>query len=449
MSKLPFGRLRAVAAAGVVVAGFSALPASASLPNSVLTTGSSPAFSSASTALNTTTGAISSTAVVRSETFVNSVGVGVHLKQRHSSYLNYASVKKALLNLGIHHIRDNLSWDARKYLDLNRAGIKVSATVPRGADTDAELTKVIDNAKQWRPALSSIGGPNEYETTVTGWASKLESFQSRLFKRVNSVTSLKSVPVLGPSLRTATDETLLGNISQYLDMGAIHAYPYGQTPEADAAAYVKNARITSGSKPIVVSETGMSNASDALRRQYNLPYSERAAGIYTPRLVLEYFRLGVKKTYLYQLLNEDNVGSLVPRNRYFGLLNKDFSPKPSFIEMRTLLKALADNGNAFTTRGLSYSISSGSTLRKMLFEKSNGTYYIAVWRPVSVWQSGGATGHDLYPSSVRATLNLPFAASSVQVIDLRKGLTPVKTVRGAAHVQLDVLPSVQLVKVTR
>ena len=211
---------------------------------------------------------------------------------------------------------------------------------------------------------------------------------------------------------------------------------------------MREAAVTSGSKPIVVTETGMSNANGALRRRYGLAYSERAAGIYTPRLVMEYFRLGVRRTYLYQLLNEDNVRGLMAKNRYFGLLHKDFSPKPAYLSIRTLLHVLADNGGKFTPRPLSYTVSSPRALRRLTFQKSGGSHYIALWNPASVW-SGGPRGHDLYPRAVKATLNLPFAASSVRVFDVAKGLTPVKTVRGARHVRIDVMPSVQLVKVTR
>jgi hypothetical protein len=109
---------------------------------------------------------------------------------------------------------------------------------------------------------------------------------------------------------------------------------------------------------------------------------------------------------------------------------------------------MADTGGQFSTSPLSYSVNSGTNLRQLTFQKSDGSYYIALWNPVSVW-SGGPDGHELYPAPAKATLNLPFAAQSVQVVDLAQGQTPVKTVRGADQVQLDVNASVQLVHVTR
>ena len=445
MSKNPVRRLRAVTAAGIVIAGLSAaLPAYATLPGSTAPNRPTAAVGSDTSA----PAAISETTVIPARTFVDSVGVGVHLSRSEGSYANYPAVKSALLELGIHHIRDSINWQESKYLDLNQSGIKTLATVPRTASTDSLLATAINNVEKLRPALSGIGGPNEYETTVSDWVSKLTSFQSRIYAKVNASPTLSDVPVLGPSLQTATNEHLLGNISRYLDLGAVHAYPQGNLPEELVDDYIREAAVTSGSKPIVVTETGMSNANDPLRQQYDLAYSERAAGIYTPRLVMEYFRLGVKRTYIYQLLCEDNVAGLRPKSRYFGLLRKDFSPRPTFTAMKTLLRTLADTGSQVTTRPLSYTVSSTSNLRQLTFQKSDGSYYIALWNPVSVW-SGGPGGHDLYPAPARATLNLPFAAQSVQVIDTAQGSAPVKTVRGADQVQLDVTPSVQLVHVMR
>lgn len=444
MSKSRLSRRYAVPVSFLAMAGLAMLPSAVAAPTSRPTI--EMPDPGAATSANSV---ISPTTAIKASAFVDSVGVGIHLKEPNSSYTDYAKVKAALLDLGVHNVRDSLSGPvASEILDLGRSGIKVSATVPRAVRTDADLNKVLNVAEQWRPALSSIGGPNELDAIVSNWPSVLKSIQSRLYSKVKADPALRSVPVLGPSLRTASNEHLLGDISNILDFGAVHGYPYGQMPEDKAPGYMAEARVNAGNKPVVISETGMSNASDSLRRQYDLPYSPRAAQIYTPRLVLEYYRLGAAKTYLYQLLNEDNVSSVTPRERYYGLMNKDFTPKPSYIALRNLLKALADSGSNYSTTSLNYSVSSSASVRQMLFQKGNGDYYIAVWRPVSVWKSGGANGQDLYPSPVSATLNLPTSAQSVQIIDIQKGLTPTRTVQGAQHVQFDVLPSVQLLKVT-
>ena len=446
MPRIPLRRLRAVLAVSAVISGLSALPATANLPDGKTASTTTSASSDETT---TVAAAVGPTTVVPAARFVDSVGVGVHLTQRDSSYMNYPAVKRALLDLGVKHIRDGLFWDPAKFLDLSQSGIKVLATVPRTADTDAELTKVLTNARKWRPALSAIGGPNEYETTVTDWVTKLRSFQRRVYTQVKADSTLSALPVLAPSLRTATDETLLGDLTAYLDAGAVHAYPWGQQPEEKAAHYVREAQVTSGSEPVVVTETGMASGDQTLRLQHGLAYSDRAAGIYTPRLLLEYFRLGVRRSYIYELLNEDNRADLFPvRNRYFGLMTKDFTPRPAYLSVRTLLRTLADSGPQVTPRALSYNVSSSKALRQLTFQKSDGSYYVALWNPVSVW-SGGPKGHELYPDPVPATLTLPFTARSVQVVDLSRGLTPVQTVTGTNQVRVDVTPSVRLVKITR
>ena len=233
---------------------------------------------------------------------MDSVGVGVHLTRSDSSYANFPAVKSALLELGIHHIRDSISWQESKYLDLNRSGIKTLATVlvPRAPRTAS--TQTINNVEQWRPALSGIGGPNEYETTVSDWVSKLRNFQNRIFSKVNANSTLRDVPVLGPSLQTATNESLLGNISRSLDLGAVHAYPCGNLPEDLADDYVREASGHVGLEADRRHRDRNVQRERGPAQQYDLAYSERAAGIYTPRLVMEYFRLGVKRTYIHELL---------------------------------------------------------------------------------------------------------------------------------------------------
>ena len=168
MSKNPLRRLRAVMTAGLVIAGLSAaLPAAANLPSQSTSNPSNSGTASGSDVGSAA--AISATTVIPASTFVDSVGVGVHLTKSDSSYANYAAVKSALLEMGIHHVRDGISWQSSKYLDLNRAGIKTLATVSRRMYDDDRLDNTIGNVEEWRPALSGIGGPNEFETTVSDW----------------------------------------------------------------------------------------------------------------------------------------------------------------------------------------------------------------------------------------------------------------------------------------
>lgn len=433
-------RTRGTRRAGLIVS---------SAATAALVTSLSPVIAHGALDAPSATAAMATVTPIRAAAFVDSVGVGVHLDRPFGPYQNYPKVKQALLNLGVHHIRDSLKpGKSAKFVDLGTAGIKITGTIPRDSDTDAELNRALELAMQARSALSSIGGPNEYETTVSDWPTKLQSFQRRLYTKVQANPALAPIPVLGPSLRTATNEKLLGDISGILDAGAVHAYPYGAMPEKNASGYIAEARVNSGREPIVVSETGMSNANDTLRQRYDLPFSLRAAGIYTPRLVLEYFRLGVARTYLYQLMNEDGPGTpadLAVRGRYFGLLYSDFTPKPSFLALRNLLTALADRSVKFSPTPLQYSITGTTGLRQLVFQKSDGSYYFVVWNPISVWETG--SGKDLFPGPVPATLSLSAPAAKIQVIDVQRGPLPVRTVSNVRSIRFDAQPWVQLIKV--
>jgi hypothetical protein len=141
--------------------------------------------------------------------------------------------------------------------------------------------------------------------------------------------------------------------------------------------------MTSGSKPIVATEAGYH--SDLTTTSGHYGTSERAIGIYTPRLALEGFRRGIDRTYIYQLADPWSSGSGF-ENR-FGLLRSDLSPKPAFLALRNLLRAVdADSAPVATPGGLRLAVSGApADLRQLLLRSADGTYSLVLWREVSVW----------------------------------------------------------------
>jgi hypothetical protein len=64
----------------------------------------------------------------------------------------------------------------------------------------------------------------------------------------------------------------------------------------------------------------------------------------------------------------------------YGLVHSDFSPKPAFTAVQSLLHLLSDPGAAFTPGQLSYSLSGNTTdVQHLLFQKRDGTFYLALW----------------------------------------------------------------------
>ena len=81
---------------------------------------------------------------------------------------------------------------------------------------------------------------------------------------------------------------------------------------------------------------------------------------------------GDVKTYFYALFN-DMSGN-------FGLMNPDGSPKPAGQALHNLTTLLHDSGGGFTPGSLNYTLNNAqSGDNTLLMEKSDGSYWLAMW----------------------------------------------------------------------
>jgi hypothetical protein len=115
---------------------------------------------------------------------------------------------------------------------------------------------------------------------------------------------------------------------------------------------------------------------------------------YVPRLFLEYFRWGVVRTFSYELLDEFPDPPLEEKESNFGLLRNDLSRKPAFDALRNTIEILGDPGPPFAPASLDYTLSEAGVelpgpestgLHKVLLQKRDGSFYLALWRLSSVW----------------------------------------------------------------
>ena len=164
------------------------------------------------------------------------------------------------------------------------------------------------------------------------------------------------------------------------DDANLHNYLGGRNPGTPGwgsggyGSIVWNLALTSGAwpgKPVITTETGYVND---LTQMNSVP--EDVSGKYLPRVLLEQWMNGIKKTYIYELVDE---GSGQPDNGY-GLLHSDFSPKPAYNAIKNVLGLLADPGPAFQASGLDFTLSGNlANVQHVLLEKRDGTFYLAIW----------------------------------------------------------------------
>ncbi len=334
--------------------------------------------------------------------FGDSVGVNVRLHLSNSSYGDFPTVKDRLQELGVRHIGDGLCATCEHQIRhlQSLAALGISANIGVGNQNDSAVMQ--QNLQVIRSRLLrsvvAITGPNEPD--ISGdpdWIAHTRAYQADLYRRVKSDPALRHLPVIGPSLVYRPSRPALGDLSAHLDLANIHPYPAGVLPMADLALERQLAAHVSGSKPLVATEVGYHG--DVAFTGIHRGASERARAAYTPRLVLEGFRQGLARTYLFQLADQwtpaqaQAWGVAGPSNA-FGLLRWDLSRKPAFVALRNLLRA-ANTGSApvASPGGLRYGLEgAGPDVRQLLLRSADGSYSLVLWRQVSVWDRDALGG---------------------------------------------------------
>lgn len=404
----------------------------------------------------------------RAQDFVDSVGVATHWGYGDTPYGGrYDEVKALLIASGIRHVRDGLH---PRLQDLAASGIRATvvmepATGKTMADLVAELRAF--NAQGTAPAIEAVEGPNEPELfwptyhadgyRGQGFPQGPIWFQQDLYATIKADSALSGLTVLGIALGTtltpANPDNPLGNageLAPFVDWGNFHPYPSGNAfnvPEAydTIARYywdsthpslpVEGFRDTVKPwleyyvrpyqpKPMAATETGYATVAGGL--------SERVVAKYLPRLYLELFRKGLQRTFVYEFVDE----WALPDNREanFGMLRHDLTPKPSYLAVKNLLAALADNDTPFSPQTLDFdlvvqpvTVSASSVrpgaddtpvvydrteyVRHLTLAKSDGRFALVLWHDIANADHSQNPPVELTPPDMPATLTLhqPFA----------------------------------------
>ena len=398
--------------------------------------------------------------------FVDSVGINTHLGYSDTVYWQqWPIARDRLKELGVSHIRDGTlaanypdvigPTVASRYRELDAAGIKGNLLV--GEEQNHGSTTVADRLAWIRnnslaPFTIGIEGSNESWNDATF----IRAMQCDIYNRVKGDTALASKPVIGPSggppfSGTTWYDRVYGggespNITPCLDKGNLHPYPGADPPnlhqDRDLSTAMEWGRILYGSKPYWATETGYWNT---LADPNGV--SETAAGIYVPRATLDYFRRGIEKTQLYELIDLNTASSAVI-DRY-GLLRTAGTRKPAFTALSNLLAIVKDSASASGSLGFGLVCKTGchSPVRRVLLKHSSGAYYLAVWSESRVWDEGSKTNTPQPAQGIE--LALEKAPGKVEVFDPATGTAPISTdTSGAATINTSATDRVRLIKIT-
>ncbi len=354
----------------------------------------------------------------QADEFIDSIGVNVHLHYNDTSYGDYERIiKPGLRELGIRHLRDGIVLgrpDKEAMMrELESFGFKFMMIAdPRAASARQALEFV----KQF-PSIIMVEGPNEPDLNLgPNWAAAARSYQQQLHSEVKNDPATKHLPVLAPSLALDTSFDQVGNIHPWIDYANLHNYYGGRNPGTAGWGdngygsipwQLNQARKIAPESRAISSETGWHNSVNNPGGHRGTP--KTVVGKYLPRLYLEQFNHGFVRSYPYEFIDQHNDPYDLENN--FGMLHSDGSPKPAYTALKNLITLMRDDGAAFKTGSLSYSLNGYvDKLHHALFQKRDGTFYLALWVEAYNWEPDAKVEYNPPPQQVVLTVNSPVAA---------------------------------------
>jgi hypothetical protein len=240
--------------------------------------------------------------------------------------------------------------------------------------------------------------PNEMDllSRRADWVEVLTDTMRRLHTLKNDPRANR-FPIYGPSLTSAKAYAALGDVSEFYDFANLHNYFAGRHPSTKGwgangyGSIAWNLRLTdkyAGGKPVITTETGYQD-----HPSIKDSVSAEVAGRYLPIVLLEQFRAGIVRTYLYELCDFNKSG-------HYGLLDASGEPKPAFRAVKGLLTLLDDPGPAKPVSDLEYGVEGADDarsaagmhgIRHMAFQKRDGSYLVALWSAESSYDPSSRT----------------------------------------------------------
>lgn len=326
----------------------------------------------------------------------DSVGVNTHwyFGNGYQYQPQFSTLASLMAQNHIMHFRDGVysvgtntpQYLTQMYATLAGQGIHADLIVPQSTSVSAAD---LEAGLKLYPGLESIEPPNEWD--ISGgwdWVYALLAEEPAIYKAGHDM----GVTVLGPALTQTGSYGLLGNLSQDMDLNNLHIYFSGRNPENGgwggpdwAGNYygsipfdLNYAQVDGPGRQSVATETGYVTT-QGTPQHGQIP--EWVAAIYAPRLVLDFFKMGIKRTYFYELVDDPSYAQ-----PGYGLLRYDLSPKPAFTAISNLLSILEDGNAAFTPATLNYTLSGDTSgVETMLVQKSAGQFWLAVWLDGSIY----------------------------------------------------------------
>ncbi|WP_159440807.1 LamG-like jellyroll fold domain-containing protein [Jatrophihabitans endophyticus] len=350
--------------------------------------------------------------VVTANDLIESVGVNVHTYYNDTAYADTDRVRSLLQGLGVRHVRDGLVADRPDEVaalrQLGAAGIRSSLIV--GGTKDAS-TQSVDPAQlsaltQVAPYVDAVEPTNEYDCSGdSAWAAHQRAYAEALVQQLQSSDELRRLGVFAPAFCRPGSIAQFGSVQGLASVTNVHTYSGGAAPElALESRLPAAAKAQDPSLPLVVTEAGYTDATAMSPTQFAA--TDATAADYTVRTLLDAARLGVARTYLYELLDEKPQAANTDPEQHYGLVRYDGTVKPAYTAVRNLLADVALGSPASVAAGAARasdvtSVRGGGSLLRTLSitDPAGGGETLALWLATPVED---AATHDRVADTSRA-----------------------------------------------
>lgn len=336
---------------------------------------------------------------MRAADFIASIGVNTHLGYTDSAYADGARVLAALEYLGIGRVRDAAVTRQQRNLEgftlLADAGILFDMVVQAARDPAEAVATIAAFDEDYPDAVDAIEGPNEIDNWpvtyagLTGTAAGI-AFDDALVAAVAATPGLADVDTYSLTGARVNDTTEFANF---------HTYPVkGLQPYKALARNPVTSGVTPD-KPLVLTEVGYHTAVGPDTRWDGVDEATQAK--LTLNLLFDAHRLGIARTYLYQLSDGYRDPSGVSIDRNLGLFDVDFAPKQAAAAIHNLTAALSAISHSLTTPSAISVWGLPDHGASTVLTKDNGALDVVLWAEPDVWNQAR---------------DVPIAARSVEVV---------------------------------
>ncbi len=448
----------------------------------------------------------------RADAFIDSICVNTHFNYTDTPYVSkFSTAKQKLVDLGVRHIRDGGTSSSyiSRLKELAAVGIKTNYVMsPLGGVApnssywvqgqyyqindlvknqigtnviDAvEIANEIDlNYSNYYWHKGDSAKLNNTSTSPLYWVSYIRSLTKDTWNAIKSDPATAGIKVIGPSLGRTYDysnKSPLGDLSNVVDWGNFHPYPFGSNPFNAPFAYATldkyywhgnfpSIQIDEnplafdvlagpfGAKPMSATETGYFTTSTSRG------ISEKVHGRYMPRLFLEFFRKGIVRTCSYEFLDQWNNPSSSEAN--FGLLRNDLSAKPAYTALKNVVAKLQDpdeSAKTFTPDALDYTLTvtppSGYNrtqyVHSLLLQKTDSAFYLVLWHEISNSDNSVTPTRIIDPPTMptKVTINTPISRASIFSLNDAGNKTEVDIAISNKTISVGVTDKVTILKLT-